>query len=81
MNQKERTIQIMDTNKILLKNTFAFVQTEKFLSPEKTPWLESWLGTKKQITNRYGKIYKRFYEDCEVSADHIMALYKVSNQD
>lgn len=30
----------MDTNKLILEKTFAFVQTKKFLS-EKVPWLEA----------------------------------------
>jgi len=69
----------METNRILLKNTLAFVQTEKLFShlSEKAPMLKA----KKKITNRYGKIYKRFYEDYEVSTEHITALYKIANQD
>lgn len=71
--------QIMDSNRILLENTLAFVQTEKFFShlPKKAPLLKA----KKKITNRHGKIYKRFYEDDEFSTEHIMALYKIANQD
>jgi hypothetical protein len=79
MYQQQITEQIIDSNKILLENTFAFVQTKKFLShlSEKAPRLEA----KKKIFNRYGKIYNRYYEDYEVSAEHIMALYKIANQD
>ncbi len=71
--------QIMDSNKNLLKNTLAFVQTEKLFShlSEKAPLLKA----KKRITHRYGKIYKRFYEDGEYSTEHIMALYRIANQD
>lgn len=71
--------QIMDSNKNLLKNTLAFVQTEELLShlSEKTPLLK----TKKRITHRYGKIHNRFYEDDEFSTEHIMALYRIANQD
>lgn len=71
--------QIMETNKNLLKNTLAFVQTAKLFShlSEKAPLLKA----KKKITNRYGKIYNRFYEDNEFSTEHIMALYKIANQD
>jgi hypothetical protein len=78
MDQKQITTQIMDSNKILLENTFVFVQTEEFLFhlSEKVPQLEA----RKKIANRYGKIYQRFYEDSEISAEHIMALYKIANQ-
>lgn len=78
MCQQQITEQIMDSNRILLENTLAFYQTEKLLShlSEKTPPLNA----KKKIT-RYGKIYKRFYQDHEVSTEHIMALYKIANQD
>ncbi len=78
MCQQQITLQIMDSNKNLLKNTLAFYQTEKLLShlSEKIPTLKA----KKKIT-RYGKIYDRSYEDYEVSAEHIMALYKIANQD
>ena len=71
--------QIMDSNKNLLKNTLAFVQTEKIFShlPKKAPLLKA----KKKIINRHGKIYKRFYEDDEFSTEHIMALYRIANQD
>ena len=71
--------QIMDSNRILLENTLAFVQTEKLFShlSEKA----SLLKAKKRITHRYGKIYKRFYEDSEFSTEHIMALYRIANQD
>ncbi len=71
--------QIMDSNKIILENTLAFIQTEKLFShlSEKAPTLK----TKKKITHRYGKIYNRFYEDGEFSTEHIMALYRIANQD
>ncbi|MEN6315752.1 MAG: hypothetical protein ABFD25_16070 [Clostridiaceae bacterium] len=71
--------QIMVSNKNLLENTFAFVQTEKLFThlSEKTPLLKA----KKRNTNKYGKIYNRFYEDYEVSTEHITALYKIANQD
>ncbi len=71
--------QIMDSNKNLLENTLAFVQTEKLFShlSKKAPLSKA----KEKITNRYGKIYKRFYEDDEVSTEHIKALYRIANQD
>ncbi|MEQ8214658.1 MAG: hypothetical protein ABRQ30_00050 [Smithellaceae bacterium] len=71
--------QIMDSNKNLLENTLAFVQTEKLFShlSKKAPLSKA----KKKITHRYGKIYNRFYEDDEFSTEHIMALYKIANQD
>ncbi|MEN6487778.1 MAG: hypothetical protein ABFD66_02675 [Smithella sp.] len=79
MCRQQISEQIMVSNKNLLENTLAFVQTEKLFShlSEKTPPLKA----KKKITNRYGKIYRRFYEDYEVSTEHITALYKIANQD
>lgn len=79
MCQQQISEQIMETNKNLLKNTLAFVQTEKLFShlSEKAQLLKA----KKRITHRYGKIYNRFYEDDEFSTDHIMALYRIANQD
>lgn len=70
--------QIMNSNRILLENTLAFVQTEKLFShlSEKAPPLKA-----KKKTTRYGKIYKRFYEDYEISTEHIMELYKIANQE
>lgn len=66
--------QTVDTNKVILKNTFVLVQMEKSLF--EAPWLEA----KKKFSNRYGKLYERFYEDGEISTDHIMDLYKTAGQ-
>lgn len=78
MCQQQISEQIMDSNKNLLKNTLAFVQTETLFShlSKKAPMLKA----KKRIT-KHGKIYKRFYEDNEFSTEHIMALYRIANQD
>ncbi len=80
MNRDQTIKQTIDINKIILENTYAFVQTEKFLS-EKAPWLEPWFEAKKRFNNRYGKLYERFYEDGEVSSAHIIKLYKTAHKE
>jgi hypothetical protein len=79
MCKQQISEQVIESNKNLLKNTLVFVQTEKifFHLSEKAPLLKA----KKRITHRYGKIYNRFYEDNEFSTEHIMALYRIADQD
>jgi hypothetical protein len=74
MNQ-QITKQVMEANKILLKNTFVLAQAEKLFS--RVPWF---LEARKKIMSKPGKFYKRDYENFEVSAEHIMKLYKIANQ-
>lgn len=77
LDHKQIIMQIMDANRIILEDTLAFVQIKKI---EKAPWLNPLLKANR-INNKYGKIYNRFYEDCEVSREDIIALYKKANQD
>lgn len=71
--------QITDSNKTLLENTFVLAQTKKLFSRflEKSPWFPE---AKRQIINKRGGIYEEGYKNLEVSAEHIMALYKIANQ-
>jgi len=80
MDQQQIAKQIMDSNKILLENTLVLAQTKNFFSRfmEKAPWF---LKAKNKIINKPGKIYSRQYENFEISAEHIMALYKIANQE
>lgn len=81
MNKKQQKMKrVSDSNKILLEKTFALAQTTKLISRflEKN---QSVSGEKKNIINKSGKIFKRDYENIEVSSEHILTLYKIANQE
>lgn len=72
--------QISDSNKTLLENTFVLAQTKKLFSRflEKSPLLSE---AKRHAVNRKNGIYEEGYENLEISAEHIMALYKTASQE
>jgi hypothetical protein len=79
-NHNRITMQIMNANRVILENTMAFVQAKNIILQEKAQWLNPFFEARQKI-NKHGKIYNRFYDDGEVSGEHIIALYKKANQD
>jgi hypothetical protein len=80
MDQQQITRQVMESNKILLENTFAFAQIKK-LYPHFVEKNSSFPEAKNKIINKPEEIYNSGYENFEISAKHMIELYKIADQE